>query len=63
MVQLTNLVRDELATTGLPPSYDEAVERLGLDSRGHVCNIVRRAEKHGLLKREGIGRSRRLRLA
>jgi len=63
MVQLTNLVRDELASTGVPPSYDEAAMRLGLDGRGHVCNIARRAEKSGLLKREGSGRSRRLRLA
>ncbi len=60
--QLVAFARSYSAAQGISPSYNEIVAELGLDSRGHACNIIRRLEAKGIASREGSGRDRRLRL-
>lgn len=62
-VQVVALVNEWHQQRGTSPSYREIAESLGLDGKGHACNIARRAENAGYLKREGSGRNRRLRPA
>lgn len=61
--QLVQMIELWNAQRGMSPSYNEVMAELGLDSRGHVANIAKRAERAGYVKREGSGKDRRLRLA
>jgi DNA-binding MarR family transcriptional regulator len=60
--QVLEYVNATIAAEGRAPSYGMIRDELGLESKGHVSNIVKRLEKRGLVSRVGAGRVRRLRL-
>lgn len=62
-VQVLDLVQTTIAEEGQPPSYSEICDELGFADRADVCKVVERLEQRGLLRREGTGRVRRIRLS
>ena len=60
--QVLAYVQATIEADGRAPSYGMIRDELGLESKGHVANIVRRLEKRGVIARVGAGRVRRLRL-
>lgn len=53
--QVIAFISAEVERSGRPPSYAMIADALGISSTADVCNIVRRLEKRGLLKRTDTG--------
>lgn len=53
--QVIAFVSSEIERHGRPPSYAMIADALGMNSVADVCNVVRRLEKRGLLKRTDTG--------
>lgn len=60
--QVLDFVRETIAQDGAAPSYREIRDALGFQHKHHVCEVVKRLEKRGVLRRAGSGRVRRIRL-
>lgn len=61
-VQVYTHVVHENANNGRPPSYSMICEAVGIATKGEVSRIVKALERHGLVRRKGAGRSRRIAL-
>lgn len=61
-VQVLAYVRQTIAHDGLAPSYAMIRDVLGFNHEKHVCEVIKRLERRGLLRRAGVGRVRRIRL-
>lgn len=53
--QVLEYVETEIAAGRRPPSYAQIADALGMNSTADVCNVVRRLEQRGYLKRSDIG--------
>jgi SOS-response transcriptional repressor LexA len=53
--QVLSLVTATLEDGHRPPSYAMIADQLGMSSIADVCNVVRRLEKRGLLRRNDTG--------
>lgn len=60
--QVLRYVNEVIEDEGEAPSYSMIRDELGFNLRSDVCNVVRRLEQRGLLRRVGHGRVRRIRL-
>lgn len=61
--QVLQLVASDLAGAGRVRSYRAIAEALGMSQRSHVCDVMGRLERRGLLIRIGAGPQWRIRLA
>lgn len=65
-VQVLEYVRTSIAQDGQAPTYEMICDKLQINGRHKVCEIVKRLERRGLLSRVGRGRvfpgHRRIRL-
>ena len=60
--QVLNYVREQVHAFGFPPSYSMICDRLGINTKGEVAEIVQRLERRGLVSRVGTGRVHRIRI-
>src|SRR6202012_2215339 len=49
--ELLLLIRDRLASDGVPPSFDEMKEALGLKSKSGIHRLITGLEERGFIKR------------
>lgn len=60
--QVREYVERVIADEGIAPSYDMICGELGISTKGEVSRIVGNLERHGIFRRVGRGRVRRIRL-
>lgn len=53
--QVLEYIQKEISSGRRPPSYKMIADALDMNSVADVCNVVRRLEKRGLLKRRDTG--------
>jgi DNA-binding MarR family transcriptional regulator len=53
--QVLALIRTASERGERPPSYTMIADQLGMSCAADVCNVVRRLEKRGLIKRSDTG--------
>jgi DNA-binding IclR family transcriptional regulator len=49
--QVLHLLRADIAERGQPRSYAEIASALGMNWRNNVCDVVRRLERKGFVRR------------
>lgn len=59
--QVLGLVRNDLAQWGRVRSYDAIAAALGMSHKSHVCHVIGRLERRGLLRRDGQPGKRQIR--
>jgi predicted transcriptional regulator of viral defense system len=56
--QVFKLVLADLAERGVVRSYDAIAAALGMRHKSHVCDVIGRLERRGLIQRTGSGSRR-----